>query len=78
MADLACMIAPRKLILQAGKKDTIFPIEGVRTAFSTIKDIYRNQNADDNCRLIETEEGHAWCDDLIWPAIKFECNKLGW
>ena len=78
MADLACMIAPRKLILQAGKKDTIFPIEGVRTAFSTITDIYRNQNADDNCRLIETEEGHAWCDDLIWPAIKFECNKLGW
>ena len=29
-------------------------------------------------RLIETEEGHAWCEDLIWSAIKSEVDKLGW
>ena len=78
MADLACMIAPRNILLLAGKKDTIFPIEGVRRAFQTIQNVYKRTNATENCKLIETEKGHMWCDDLIWPAIKKEFERLGW
>jgi len=34
MGDLALLIAPRPLIVVAGKKDTIFPIKGVRETYA--------------------------------------------
>ena len=78
MQDLACMIAPRNLIVIAGKEDDIFPIEGVRKGFKTISEIYKDSLSESNCKLIETPKGHWWCEDIVWPAINEECKKLGW
>lgn len=78
MQDLACMIAPRKLVVVTGQKDTIFPIDGVRRGFETVKAIYERNNAGENCRIIETPMDHWWCEDIVWPAIKEETEKLGW
>ena len=69
MQDLACLIAPRKFIPIAGKEDAIFPIHGVRTGFETVENIYREENAQENCKLYETPMGHWWCEDIVWPAI---------
>lgn len=78
MQDLACLIAPRKLVIIAGKHDLIFPIEGVKRGFATVKEIYSALSAEENCRLIETPKDHWWCEDLVWSAINEEAAKLGW
>lgn len=78
MQDLACMIAPRKLVVVTGEKDTIFPIDGVRRSYETVKEIYAKNQADHHCRLIETPMDHWWCVDIVWNAINEECKKLGW
>lgn len=78
MQDIASLIAPRNLIIIAGKKDKIFPIEGVREGFEVIKRIYKTANAENNCSLVETEKHHYWCEDLVFNAINKEVKKLGW
>ncbi|MBQ8658237.1 MAG: acetylxylan esterase [Clostridia bacterium] len=78
MQDLACLIAPRKLAIVAGKEDGIFPMSGVKTGFETVQKIYAKENAAENCRLVETPKGHWWCEDIVWDTIKEESEKLGW
>lgn len=78
MQDLACMIAPRALIVIAGKEDDIFPIDGVKRGFDTVKKIYEQAQGTETCRLVETPKGHWWCEDIVWGEIKKECQRLGW
>ena len=40
------MQPPRKLLVIAGREDNIFPIQGVRSAFETVKKIYRQKCKD--------------------------------
>lgn len=70
MQDLACLIAPRKLIVIAGKEDEIFPIEGVRSGYKAVKAIYEKCGVEDNCRLVETPKAHWWCEDIVWGTIR--------
>ena len=60
MGDLAALIAPRKLRVIAGEKDTIFPIDGVREQFETVKRAYALHGADDACSLSVHPKGHAY------------------
>ncbi len=76
MADLASLIAPRKLIIVAGQKDDIFHIDGVREGFKKVEKIYEKVSKEDNCMLIETPKGHYWCEDLVWPAINEAMKKI--
>ena len=78
MQDLSCLIAPRPMAVIAGKEDDIFPIEGVREGFETIKRIYAAAGAPNACRLVETPKNHWWCVDLVWETINQEAEKLGW
>ncbi len=75
MQDLACLIAPRKLLVVAGKEDHIFPIYGVEKGYKTVEKVFEKAGAKDNCRLVETPKGHWWCDDVIWDEIaKFKAE----
>lgn len=78
MQDLACLIAPRPIAVIAGKKDDIFPIEGVREGYKTLSAIYAAAGAPDACRLVETPREHWWCVDIVWETINAEAKKLGW
>lgn len=78
MQDLACMIAPRRLVVVAGEKDDIFPIYGVEKAYTILENIYKTVKAEDNCLLIKTSMAHWWCKDIVWNAIQEETKKLGW
>ncbi len=78
MQDLACMLAPRNFIAVTGKSDDIFPLNGTIRAFETVKQIYKVNGAEENCKLIATPKGHYWCKDIVWNAIDEECKKLGW
>lgn len=76
MQDISCLIAPRKLSIIAGQQDPSFLIEGVRRGYETVKKIYREEGAENNCTLIESELGHYWRDDLVWPEMKRLMDSL--
>ena len=78
MQDVCTLIAPRNLVVVAGKEDKIFPIEGVEAGFETVKKVYEKEGVSDKCRLVVTEKGHWWCEDIVWNAVKEEAEKLDW
>ncbi len=39
--DLCGLVAPRRLVILAGEKDGIFPIEGVKSAYNLGKSLYK-------------------------------------
>ena len=78
MADVSCLIAPRKLVVVAGKEDKIFPIDGVRKGFETVKKIFSAVGCENNCRMVETPKGHWWCVELVWEEITKEVKSMGW
>ena len=70
MGDLACLIAPRKLIVAAGEKDEIFPLQGVKKVMKTVGAVYDCEGASQNLRFIQTDKAHWFSHELIWPAIR--------
>lgn len=75
MGDLAGLIAPRPLIVVAGRKDDIFPIAGVQRSFERIKELYRAAGAEDRCRLVIGEGGHRFYARESWPVFR---DLSGW
>ncbi len=69
MADIAGLIAPRPLVLVNGKEDTIFPIQGARRAFRSLKQIYRACGAESRCHLVVGDGGHRFYADNAWPVL---------
>lgn len=70
MGDLACLIAPRPLVMVSGEKDNGFHIEGCRESYDIIERIYKAAGAENNCRLVVGDEGHRFYADLSWPVFK--------
>ena len=75
MQDLACLIAPRKLAIVSGNLDSIFPIDGVKRGYETVKEIYAAAGVPENATLTITPKEHWWCVDIVWPLIK---KVSGW
>lgn len=69
MGDLACLIAPRPLVIVAGVKDHGFSVEGSREAADVAKKIYARVGAQDQFCYIEGPEGHRYYADLSWPVV---------
>lgn len=75
MPDLAGLIAPRPLVVVAGVKDGLFPIDAVRHGFETVRSVYDASNAPDRCALVEGAEGHRFYPDEAWPVFR---KLTGW
>ena len=69
MPDLAELIAPRHLMIVAGKEDYLADIEGVREGFATAQKLYKKYDAIENVTLLEGDGGHQFYPDLAWPEI---------
>lgn len=74
MYDVAGLIAPRPLLIVAGKDDPIFPIAGVRKAYAKLEKIYAAADAADSLELYVGEGGHRYFSERVWP---FLAEKLG-
>lgn len=75
MADLAALIAPRPLIIVAGRTDNIFLIDCVKQAADKARMIYNAAGVPDNVRLVVGDAGHQFYPDPAWPVF----NELtGW
>lgn len=69
MADLACLIAPRPMVVVAGREDEIFPYDDVKKAFARISEIYAAAGAPGKCVLVTGEGGHRFYADQGWKAF---------
>ncbi len=69
MYDVAGLIAPRPLLIIAGQKDPIFPIEGVYEAFEKLKAIYAAAGASDKLELYVGPEDHRYYSQRMWPLL---------
>lgn len=70
MGDLGGLIAPRALVIVAGKEDVIFPIEPTEKTFSLIRSLYAKSGRPDRCRLVVGDGGHRFYADSAWKELK--------
>lgn len=75
MGDLASLIAPRKLVVVAGKQDNGFLIEGTLEEYAIIEKIYQKAGVPNDCKLVVGEGGHRFYADLAWPVFR---ELSGW
>ena len=66
MGDIAAAIAPRKLIVINGQRDSIFPDNGVREAFDTVRKIYKSAGVPENCAMTTGDGGHRYYKANAW------------
>lgn len=76
MADVMGLFAPKPVVIVAGRQDTIFPIQGVRKAFSDLQKIYKACGAKKHCHLVVGDEGHRFYAEKAWPVMIKEIRNL--
>ncbi|MDD4689741.1 MAG: alpha/beta hydrolase family protein [Eubacteriales bacterium] len=69
MPDIGILIAPRPLIIVAGKQDPLANLTGVKHGFEVIRKIYDKSGAPDNCKLVVGDGGHRFYADIGWQAF---------
>ncbi len=69
MYDVAGLIAPRPMLIIAGKDDLIFPIEGVYEAYEKLQAVYDAFGAKANLELYVGEEGHCYYAARVWGFL---------
>jgi pimeloyl-ACP methyl ester carboxylesterase len=70
MADVLGLFAPRPVVVVAGRDDSIFPIDGVRSAFEQLRHIYVAAGAEEACQLVVGEGGHRFYAADAWPVMQ--------
>jgi dipeptidyl aminopeptidase/acylaminoacyl peptidase len=69
MPDILGVFAPKPVVVVAGEHDEIFPIDGVRRAFSKLSAVYEAAGAKDKCKLVVGPGGHRFYADPAWSAM---------
>lgn len=69
MPDLAGLIAPRRLLIVAGKQDNLARFAGVERGFQRAREIFVAARAPEHVRLVAGEGGHQFYPDQAWPVI---------
>jgi dienelactone hydrolase len=71
--DLVGLIAPRPMLVEAGQRDPIFPIEGVRASVRRARQAYEVLNAGDHLEVDEFEGRHQISGrrayDFLWENL---------
>ncbi|MBR7117488.1 MAG: acetylxylan esterase [Clostridia bacterium] len=75
MGDMAALIAPRKLIVVAGRVDTGFLLPGVLSEYEQIQRIYKRAGCPDSCRLVVGDGGHRF---YAHPSWEYFAELSGW
>lgn len=73
MADVAALMAPRPLVLEAGEQDRIFPIAATRAAHSLLAPVWE-AHGEPGPELVVTDGGHAFRAERSLEALR---ERLG-
>lgn len=60
IADIAGLLAPRSVLIEAGTQDRSFPVEGTRRAVEALRGIYERFDAAQRVETDIFEGGHRW------------------
>jgi dienelactone hydrolase len=69
MPDLAGLVAPRDLIVVAGKQDSIARFEGVEEGCRLARRAFEAAGCGNRIQRVAAEGGHQFYPDLAWPVI---------
>jgi len=71
MYDIACMIAPRPLLVESGTRDDIFPIEAVNVAYEHVKKAYELLHAEERLDRDVFEGRHQISGNKAYDWLKY-------
>jgi len=74
--DIACLIAPRPLLIQAGTKDPLFPIQATRAAVAKLRRCYAVAGAPKALAVDFFEGGHQFRGRKVWPFFTRHLGPL--
>lgn len=69
MPDLAGLVAPRRLLIVAGREDNLARIAGVERGYQHAREIFAAAGVSDRVRLVVGEGGHQFYPREAWPVI---------
>jgi dienelactone hydrolase len=75
--DVACLIAPRPLLVEAGTQDPIFPIAATREAIAKIGTCYALLGADNNLDTDIFDKGHEFSGARTWEFFRKHLRVVG-
>ncbi len=70
MGDLAGLIAPRGLIIAAGKDDKIFPLQGVKESFEIAEKLFACAKCSDKIKLVIGNGGHRYYAEETFEILE--------
>ena len=70
MPDLAGLIAPRHLLLVAGKQDYLARFDGVEQGYKKARQCFIAAGHPDRVHFVVGEGGHQFYPELAWPVIQ--------
>ena len=73
IASLAC---PKPMLFINGTRDHLFPVDGTQSAFSTMHDVWRSQNADSALETELWDVPHSCGKELQQRALEFFNKSL--
>ena len=73
IASLAC---PKPMLFINGTRDHLFPVDGTQSAFSTMHDVWRSQNADSALETELWDVPHSCGKELQQRALDFFNKRL--
>ena len=73
IASLAC---PKPMLFINGTRDHLFPVDGTQSAFSTMHDVWRSQNADSALETELWDVPHSCGKELQQRALEFFNKRL--
>ncbi len=69
MAEVACLIAPRPLLIETGIKDEGFPIAATREAYAVVRTAYEAAGVPDRLAIDEFDGGHEFSGRLAFDFL---------
>jgi dienelactone hydrolase len=76
MPDLAGLVAPRRLLIVAGREDNLARIAGVERGYRQAREIFAAAGVSDRVRLVVGEGGHQFYPKEAWPVISEMAREL--
>lgn len=77
MPDLAGLVVPRHLLVVAGRKDHLAPVESVQRGFEVARAAYQAAGVPDRTRLLIGDGEHRFYPELAWPVIQAIAESWG-
>ncbi len=76
--DVASLAAPKPMLVYAGAKDKLFPIDAVNSAFDTMHSVWKANNAEDKLTTkIWEEKGHTFTEDMQKESFDWLDKQFG-